>query len=192
MRHVSDRFTVILDANVLYPFLVRDVLLSLADAGFYRPRWTREIMDEWQRGLIAAKPEQEQKVRATARTMSDAFPEALVDGYQEITDALTLPDPEDRHVLAAAIKAGAHAIITENGRDFPSAVLAQYGIEKHTADDFILNTIELYPDDAVSALRAMRELYGAPTMSATELILSMAKRGLVQTAAFLQSRLSLL
>jgi predicted nucleic acid-binding protein len=186
MRHIADRFTVVLDANVLYPFLVRDVLLTMAEAGMFRARWSAEIMDEWQRNLIADKPEKEAKINRTAFVMTEAFPEALVDGFDALIDKIDLPDPKDRHVVAAAIQADAQHIITNNIKDFPPGVLDRYGIEAKTPDDFIVSTFELYPTDAVAALRAMRQRYNDPEMSKADLMLALIKAGLPKTAAALK------
>jgi len=129
MRHVSNRFTAILDANVLYPFLVRDVLLSLAEAGLYRPLWTAEINDGWTRHLLEKRPDAVEQIKATVSIMNDAFPEAVVDNYHDLIPAIELPDPNDRHVLAAAIRGSAHVIVTENISDFPSDKLDHYDLE---------------------------------------------------------------
>lgn len=186
MRHISDRFTVVLDANVLYPFLTRDVLLSLAHAGLYRPLWSADIMQEWQDRLIEKKPAKAEKIALTAQLMAEHFPESLVEGYQSLIATLTLPDPEDRHVLAAAIRGTAQAIVTENLRDFPKEALAAYDIEAITADEFCLSTIQLYQADAIQALSAMRQRYSSPPMTSIELLLAFNACGLVQTAAELQ------
>ena len=186
MRHLSDRFAVILDANVLYPFLTRDVLLSLAHAGLYRPLWSAEIMREWRDRLVEKKPAKAEKIAATARLMDGHFPEAQVIGYESLIPALLLPDPGDRHVPAAAIRGGAQAIVTENIRDFPNETLAAYDIEAITADEFCLSTIQLYQADAIQTLRAMRQRYTAPPMTPAELLLALSACGLVQTAAELQ------
>ncbi len=183
MRHISDRFTALLDANVLYPFMVRDVLLTLAYAGLYRPLWTNTITDEWRRNLIAAKPHLEPNLRDTVETMERAFPEAIVGGYEDLIPSFDLPDPDDRHVLAAAVKGSASLIVTENLGDFPEAILSQYGIEACTADEFIVNTIQLYTTDAVAALREMRSRYDAPAMTPDELRLALIAAGLVLTTA---------
>lgn len=183
MRHVSDRFAAVLDANVLYPFLVRDVLLSLAQAGLYRPHWTAEINDEWSLHLIEAKPEKEAAIRATVTLMNAAFPEALVENYEALIPAVQLPDADDRHVLAAAIRARANVIVTENTKDFPAEALARYDIEVLTADDFILNTVELYLTDSLQALKKMRARYRNPPRSPEELVTGFLRCGLVATAA---------
>lgn len=192
MTHISDRFTVVLDANVLYPFLVRDVLLSFAYAGLFRARWTNEIMDEWVRSLTKDKPDKEKQILRTAEIMNNEFPEALVEGYERLIPALELPDPNDRHVLAAALKVGAHSIVTENLRDFPEEILSPLQIEVRTADEFLLSTFELYQNDAIEALREMRQRYKAPPYSSDELNLSLIKAGLVRTASELKPHLKIL
>ncbi len=186
MRHVADRFTAILDANVLYPFLVRDVLLSLAEAGLYRAVWTAEINAEWSKHLIAEKPERKTAIEATIDAMNEAFPEAMTTGHEDLVPSLTLPDDDDRHVLAAAIRSGASVIVTENLKDFPPDILARYDIETRSADEFILSTFELYPTDALHALKTMRTRYGKPPLTPAELIRRMLKSGLVTTVAALQ------
>jgi hypothetical protein len=111
VRHVSNRFGAVLDANVLYPFLVRDILLSLADAGLYRPMWTDRINHEWSSHLIEKGPRRAARIKDTIEVMNDAFPEALVRQHEDLIDALQLPDPDDRHVLAAAIRGGANNLL---------------------------------------------------------------------------------
>jgi predicted nucleic acid-binding protein len=189
MRHVADRFTVILDANVLYPFLVRDVLLTFAEAGLYRPLWSAKIMDEWIAGLLEKKPHLAANVAKTRAQIEKYFPEAAVDRFEDLIPSLTLPDPNDRHVLAAAIRGDAHAIITENLKDFPEDVLSQYDIEALSADDFLLNTFQLYPSEAVAALRKMRTRYKVPPMDAPELVSALIRAGLIFTASELRAYL---
>jgi predicted nucleic acid-binding protein len=182
MRHVADRFTVILDANVLYPFMVRDVLLSLAAAGLYRPRWSPDIMREWSSRLIESRPQLEPQIAETVARMGEAFEEAMVEGYEDLIPSLDLPDKDDRHVLAAAIKTGASVIVTENSKDFPPEVLGNYGIETRTADGFAVDTFQLYVTDAVSAMRVMRARYRNPPCTADELIVALVASGLVDFA----------
>lgn len=186
MRHVADRLTAILDANVLYPFLVRDVLLSLAEAGLYRVVWTAEINAEWSERLVAEKPGRKAAIEATIEAMNEAFPEATTTGYEDLISSLSLPDADDRHVLAAAIRSGASVIVTENLKDFPPDMLAKYDIETRSADEFVLNTFELYPTDALHALKTMRARYFKPPVTPAELIQRMLKVGLVATVAALQ------
>ena len=148
MSYVSDRFAAILDANDLYPSLKRDVVLSFAASGLFRPRWSAEIMAEWSSRLLTRRPELGENIARTVEHMNQAFPEAPIEGYERLIEALELPDPNDRHVLAAAIKGGAHVIVTENTRDFPEAALRPFEIEIQTTDEFLLSTFELHPNAA--------------------------------------------
>jgi hypothetical protein len=143
--HASTNFVVVLDANVLYPFRKRDILLNFAHVGFFRARWTDRIEAEWTRSLLARRPDCVASVEAQRAAMREHFPEALVTGYESLIEALKLPDPDDRHVLAAAICCGAQMIVTENLTHFPDDTLAPFSIEAIGADDFLLQTFELDP-----------------------------------------------
>ena len=146
MRYVADRFVVILDANVLFPFRKRDVLLRFSHAGLFRARWSGEILDEWTRNLLALKPHLEDSIRAQQRAMQDHFPEALVTGHEPLVSALDLPDPDDRHVLAAAIAGSADGILTLNARDFPRGMLAEEGLWRADPDGFVHGIWQAQPD----------------------------------------------
>ena len=122
----SSSYTALLDANVLYRRLHRDVLLSLADAHLYSAKWSAEIRDEWVRNLIANRPGAEASVRSAAAAMEDAIPDCLVTGYEHLIQSRTLPDAGDRHVLAAAITGHADCIVTLNEKDFPAKVLDSF------------------------------------------------------------------
>lgn len=186
MSHVADRFVVLLDANVLYPYRMRDALLRFAEAGLFRARWSAEILDEWQRSLLRNKPDIEASIHQQIDAMDRAFPEARVTGYEALMDSLDLPDPDDRHVLAAAIGADAEHIVTENLKDFPEAILAPYGLCAVTADDFLQSNFEYYPAQAVGALRTMRRAYRNPAFTADEFIFDLQSKGLPKTASLLK------
>ena len=132
----SARYTAILDANVLYPATLRDLLLSLARDGLYHARWSERIQDEWVRSLLARRPDLEAAaLRRTCELMAQAVPDSVVQGWQSIEPGLTgLPDADDRHVLAAAICG--HADVTFNLSDFPVEGLAPFGVEAKHPDDF--------------------------------------------------------
>jgi predicted nucleic acid-binding protein len=185
VRAITDRLSVVLDANVLYPFLVRDILLSFADAGLYRPLWTDRINEEWSSHLIEKLPEKEAQIKATVRVMNGAFPEALVRQYEDLIEMLQLPDLDDRHVLAAAIHGGASVIVTENLKDFPSVILEQYGLDALTADEFVLNVLERDPVDAMKALRRMRLRYANPPYDPEQLLQAIQRCGLARTVVYL-------
>lgn len=124
--------------------------------------------------------------------MERAFPEAYVTGYAGLEAGLELPDPDDRHVLAAAITTSAQVIVTENLKDFPSEALAPFDIDAIAADEFISDAIELDPLAAVVALRRMRERFKNPDMDAEALLQRIKARKLFQTAEILHQYLELL
>ena len=124
----SARFTAILDANVLYPQLLRDTLLSLAVARLYHARWSATIHDEWTRNLAKDRPELAARLPVVVALMNASVPDCLVTNYEKLANSIELPDPDDRHVLAAAIVGHADAIVTFNTKDFPQAVLQPCGI----------------------------------------------------------------
>ena len=192
MKCVSDRFVVVLDANVLYPFRIRDALLRFAEAGLFRARWSPTIIDEWRRNLLARKPQLAASIDAQLEAMNRAFPEACVDGADGLIDALDLPDADDRHVLATEIRTGAEHIVTENLKDFPDEKLLAYGISAVSADDFSSGTFELYPAEALAAMRAMRRDYTRPPYSPGEFIFDLQAKGLPKLASMLKENIDVL
>jgi predicted nucleic acid-binding protein len=130
-------FIVIYDACVLYPAPLRDLLLELAISELFAAKWTETIHDEWIRGLLRSRPELKEKLHNTRRLMNEAVPDALVENFEPLIDGLKLPDANDRHVLAAAIKCNAQIIVTSNLKDFPPESLEPYGIEAMHPDEFI-------------------------------------------------------
>ncbi|MEY9840702.1 PIN domain-containing protein, partial [Streptacidiphilus sp. EB103A] len=116
-------FVVVYDACVLYPNTLRDLLIRVGQARIMQARWTEQILDEVDRAL-AARPIEESRRRVLRERMNAAIRDCLITGHEPLIEGLKLPDPDDRHVLAAAIKAGAQVIVTSNLKDFPSAYLA--------------------------------------------------------------------
>lgn len=188
----SSRYTAILDANVLYPQLVRDLLLSLAACGLYHARWSADINDEWTRNFAAKLPASADRVPAIVAAMSAAVPDSLVTGYQPLIAGLALPDADDRHVLAAAIAGHADCIVTFNLKHFPAEALAVYDIEAQHPDEFIMNQLQLHQVIALTAVKEMRERWKNPAYSADQLLKLLEARGLPQTAEHLQAALKLI
>jgi hypothetical protein len=188
----STHYTAILDANVLYPNLMRDILLSMASVGFYRARWTARINDEWTRNLVVNKPEIAQKIEQLLWLVNQSVPDCLVENYEYLINSLVLPDADDRHVLAAAITGYADAIVTINLKDFPSAELAQHGIEAQHPDDFVMNQLQLRPFDFLEVVKRVRTRMRNPARSAVELIDILEKTGLPQTAKYLMEHTDLI
>ena len=107
--------TAVLDACVLYPALLRNILIQLATTELFRARWSETIHDEWSRSLLADKPDIAlEAIARLRRLMNEAVPDGLVTGHEALIEKLSLPDPSDRHVLAAAIRARASVIVTLN------------------------------------------------------------------------------
>jgi predicted nucleic acid-binding protein len=121
-------FTVIYDANVLYPNSLRDLLIRIAQAGVVQAKWSSEILDEALGSLRRNRPDISQdKISRLRDLLNAAVPDCLVTGYEPLIEGLKLPDAKDRHVLAAAIKAGAQVIVTRNLKDFPASDLQPWG-----------------------------------------------------------------
>ena len=144
--------TAIYDANILYPAPLRDLFIRLAQAGLVRARWTETIHDEWLRNVLKDNPQTTaEKLARTRALMNEAVRDCLVTGYEDLIDSLALPDPDDRHVVAAAVRAGAQVIVTYNTKDFPVESLVAFDVEAKHPDDFVLESIDLAP----GALRAL-------------------------------------
>ena len=147
-----------LDANVLYPATLRSVLMELGRRKAFRVLWSEQVHQEWMEALKRQHPHIPEGRIARIRGLMEAYVEdATVGGYEPLIEGLTLPDPNDRHVLAAAIHGGANVIVTNNERDFPASVLAAYKIAAITPDKFILRLLEADPNLVFTALEADRE-----------------------------------
>jgi predicted nucleic acid-binding protein len=184
----ANRFTALLDACVLASPLKRNLLLSLAEAEFFRPRWSAKIMAETERAvekLLQGKGVDDPAIRANrARgAMERAFEDAMVTGFEHLEAGFPdMRDDGDRHVLAAAVKTRASIIVTDNLRDFPVAILHPLDLEAKNADAFIADTIDLRVAQAVPAIRKMRERLNRPEKTPDVLLLDMEKTGLTLTA----------
>ena len=182
----SARYTAILDANTLYLTLLRDLLLSLAKAGLFHARWTSTIHDEWTRNLAKDRPDVAAKLPAIVALMNQTIPDCLVENYEPLMGCFSLPDADDRHVVAAAVAGHADAIVTYNLRDFPLEVVAPLGIEGLHPDEFVMNQLQLHDFTAIEAVKQMRARWSNPSRTANELIDALERRGLPLTAAHLR------
>lgn len=189
---VSGRYTVVIDACVLFSRLQRDVLLSLAHADLYTARWTQEIENEWTASLKKKYPDAAEKIPLLVEQMREAIPDCLIVDYELFIPSLKLPDENDRHVLAAAIRGNADAIVSLNTKDFPVDVLSKFDIEIQTPDQFVLNQIMLHPPKALTAIKKMRARWDRPSLTASDMIDLFEKRQLPQTAAHLRDVLDLI
>lgn len=181
------RYTVVLDANVLYPAPLRDFIIELATAGIFRAKWTEQIHDEWTRNLLANRSDlSSAQLSRTRELMNSAIMDCLVEGYENLIDGLTLPDPDDRHVLAAAIHAGADGIVTFNLKDFPKATMEQFSKEVLHPDDFLHHQFGLDQASVVIAARNCRLRLNAPQKTAAEYLDTLASQKLPKLVAELR------
>lgn len=189
----ANRFTALVDACTLADTLRRNLLLTLAEAEFFRLRWSKEILDETQaaiqkmreaKGLVDDAAGHGERAR---RNMEAAFEDAMVSDYEAyIPSCGGLPDPNDTHVVAAALKTQAALIVTENMKDFPASVLAPLNLEAKSADAFLADTFALDPGKAVNAIHRMRARFRKPQLTADQLLLEMEARGLIETVDVLK------
>jgi predicted nucleic acid-binding protein len=150
-------FPVFLDTCVLLKPYLCDTLLSVAEAGVYRPLWSPMVMAELERNL-ARRGLGEKQIRHRVDQMNSAFPGALVTGYDALIGEMA-NDPKDRHVLAAAVRGGAEILVTENLRDFPGDAVRFYNIDVVSQDTFLLDLLDLRPADVLAALRSQISRY---------------------------------
>jgi len=191
----ANRYTAFIDACTLAGTLKRNLLLTLAEAEFCRVRWSAQVMDETQIAIariLSAKgaPDAKERALRARLAMEQAFEDALVDDFDHFLSVCAdLPDPNDAHVLAAALKTQAATIVTENLSDFPASVLDRLNMEARSADAFIADTIALDPGRAVAAIRRMRERLRKPEKTAELLLLDMEADGLIQTVDVLRGHI---
>ena len=180
-------FTALFDACVLYPAPLRDFLMNLAITDLFRAKWTDEIHDEWIRNVLINRPDlTNDRLQRTKTLMNSHVRDCLVIGYQDLIPSLILPDMNDRHVLAAAIRAGADVIVTYNLKDFPVETLEHYGIEAQHPDEFINHLIDLAPPVVCAAVKRQRMSLKNPPQSVEELLSAYERQGLAQTVAELR------
>ncbi|MFU8776918.1 MAG: RSP_2648 family PIN domain-containing protein [Roseovarius sp.] len=128
---------VLLDTCVIYPTVMREMILGVAAHGAFQPLWSERIIGEWLRAVVKLGPEAEAQAAGEAALMNARWPRARVSYPPSLEARLWLPDPADRHVLAAAIAGSADGILTLNARDFPRHTLAEEGLWRADPDGFL-------------------------------------------------------
>lgn len=180
-------YTALYDANVLYPASVRDLLMNLALSDLFKARWTDEIHEEWMSNLLKNQPERRREVLERTRDLMNAHVrDCLVTGYEPLIPSLELPDPDDRHVLAAAIVGRADVIVTYNLKHFPNSALRPFGIEAQHPDDFVLHQIDLRPTVACKWIKRCRQSLKNPPKTVEEYLSKLESQQLTQTVARLR------
>jgi predicted nucleic acid-binding protein len=181
-------FTVIYDANVLYPSMLRDLLIRVAQAGLVRARWTEAILDETFRNLKQNRPDVDPaKLDRTRELMCAAVPDCIVDDYQPLEQVfMGLPDPGDAHVMAAALKVQAQVIVTNNLKHFPAEVLGRWGVEAKHPDDFLMDQFYLDAVELHVAVRNMSEAYRNPPLGVDDVLDRLESEGMPQIASALR------
>lgn len=184
----SVRFTVLLDTNVIYPVIIRDLLFWYAHYDLYTPKWSIHIFDEWKEVMIRKGVSLEEASKRIDKAQK-AFPDALVKNYEGLIKSLDLPDQKDCHVLAAAIKSNSDLIVTNNVRHFPDYILASFGLIAKTADDFLTDIIDLNYEQAIAAFKEMVLHKRNPDLDEYEVLGQLRNCGLSDTANFLHALL---
>jgi predicted nucleic acid-binding protein len=164
-------FKVVLDANVIYPFSLRDTLLRAASAGFFQVHWSAQILDEARRNLVGSGRMTEAQAGRLRAAMEGAFPEAMVIGHEPLIGAMK-NEEKDRHVVAAAVKAEAQVIVTANLKDFRHL---PEGIEAQSPDDFLCNLFDLDPEGLAELVRQQASDLQKPPRTFDELLTGLAK-----------------
>jgi predicted nucleic acid-binding protein len=182
----SIRFTSVLDTNVIYPIEIRDLLFWFAHYELFTPKWSSHIFQEWEH-VMQRKGISKEEIKKRSNRANLAFPDALVVNYEPLISGLTLPDENDCHVLAAAIKTNANVIVTNNLKDFPEDYLASFGLVAKSADDFIADIIDLNHEKALEAFRKLVLNRRNPDLDEYEVLDNLRKNGLINSANYLHS-----
>lgn len=163
---VPANFKVVIDANALYPCSLRDTLLRCAEGDLFQLYWSEEILDETRRNLVKNGECTKRQGKRLVKVMKKAFPEALVKGHEVFIPAMK-NEKKDRHVAAAAVKAGATLIVTSNLRDFRKL---PPGLTAQSPDEFLENLFDLYPDEVLAILHEQAEDLDDPPIDFETLI----------------------
>lgn len=181
-------FVVVYDACVLYPNTLRDLLIRVAQRGLVQAKWSDMILDEVFRNLEEDLPDVDPRKWDELRDrMNKAVRDSRVSNFERLVDGLDLPDADDRHVLAAAIKSGAQVIVTRNLKDFPADKLAEWDIEAKSPDDFVADQIYLDKKIVYGEVTRIADSRKNPAQTIEDVLNQLENLGLVVSAALLRS-----
>ncbi|MCX7115016.1 MAG: PIN domain-containing protein [Gammaproteobacteria bacterium] len=181
-------FTALYDACVLYPAPLRDLLMELALSELYRAKWSNRIHDEWIRNVLKSRPDiTHDKLERTKQMMNMHVLDAIVENFEDIEKVLDLPDPNDNHVLAAAIVSETDVIVTFNLKDFPPHKLTKYNIKAQHPDLFLMHLTDLDQGSFLAAIKNTRSRLKKPPKSVDEYLAILKKQCLINTVTFLEN-----
>lgn len=173
---------------MLYPAPIRDIIIELGNKGLFQAKWTEQIHEEWIGNLLKNRSDlSRKKLERTRDFMNKALPDCLIRCYEELIDTIVLPDPNDRHVVAAAIQCNAQVIITSNIKDFPENILQQHDILAVHPDDFFLDQLDLDRPAFLHSIREIRKRLKNPPLGQEEYLFALQKSGLFKIVKELES-----
>lgn len=186
----ANKIIAVLDANVLYPAPLRDFLLRLAEAELFTPRWSDDIHSEWTRNLLKNRPDiKAAQLERTRQAMDNAFEEANVKGYKNLIAELHLPDKDDRHVLAVAIRSGASLIVTFNKKDFPAKSVKVHSIEIKNPDEFIVSFLKTSLSKVLESFTKLVNALKKPPLTHEQVLKTLENCGLSETVNLIRKTL---
>lgn len=188
-----DGLTVIYDACVLYPAPLRDLLMHLAMTDLFKARWSNDIHEEWMRNVLKNRADlNKEQLERTRQLMDKHTRDCLVKDYESLIEEITLPDPNDRHVLAAAVRSSASVIVTYNLKDFPIQETEKYAVEAQHPDDFISQFLDIASGIVCGAIKRLRSSLRNPPIDAERYLEILAKQSLPKTVSKLREFVSLI
>lgn len=184
---------VVYDACVLYPAPLRDLLMHLAITDLYYAKWTNQIHEEWITSILSQRKDlSRRQLERTKKLMNENVLDCLVENFEHLIPGLKLPDSNDNHVLAAAIKSSASTIVTYNLKDFPSDYLISHNVEAQHPDDFISQWFLSHSAIVCSTIKRIRESLKNPPKTASEYLSILERQSLPKTVIKLRDFVNLL
>ena len=180
-------FIVLYDTDVLFPNSQRDLLIRIGLTGLVQARWTERIVDDLGVVLMRERGISAHMVDRLKLLINESVPDCLIAGYELLIDNLKLPDPDDRHVLAAAVKAHAQVIVTNNVKDFPPDDLRPWNMEAKTADDFVLDQIHIDDKMVFACVQQIVDSRTRNPVTIPDVLTELESSGLVQSVAALRA-----
>ncbi|MBB3048965.1 putative nucleic acid-binding protein [Litorivivens lipolytica] len=184
---MSSNYTVVFDANVLYPAELRSFLMYVAVSEEFRARWSADIHEEWIRNVLLERPDlSREQLEGVRDRMDSHVPGCVVSGYESLIPSIELPDPDDRHVVACAIKTRAEAIVTFNLKDFPKEVLGPLDIVAIHPDQFVSELATINAAAVIEGAQLHRRSLRNPPFTVQAYLDLLQKQRLPETVAFLR------